>query len=171
MRVDDNGNFWVTDRLKEVFHSSVSLSENFKKCKLYILTRPPLSQQLIKYKGFQVPPSELEDLLLQHPLVADAAVTSIYSDEQATELPIAYVTLTSKFYNNSSSSSSSSSSSQAQKQQALDEIRAWCDGQVAGYKKLRGGVWELQNLPKTPSGKILRKDLPCRRQEAKQAKL
>lgn len=108
-----------------------------------------------------MPPSELEDLLLQHPSVADAAVTSIYSDEQATELPIAYVTLTAQY----------SSSNQAQKQKALDEIRAWSDSQVAGYKKIRGGVWELQNLPKTPSGKILRKDLPCRRQQEKPAKL
>ena len=116
---------------------------------------------MIKYKGFQVPPSELEDLLLQHPSVADAAVTSIYSDEQATELPIAYVTLSAEH----------ASSNKAQKQKALDGIRAWADNQVAGYKKLRGGVWELQNLPKTPSGKILRKDLPCRRQEEKPAKL
>ncbi|EXJ74471.1 uncharacterized protein A1O5_02767 [Cladophialophora psammophila CBS 110553] len=125
MRVDENGNFWVTDRLKE----------------------------LIKYKGFQVPPSELEDLLLKHPSVVDAAVTSIYSDEQATELPIAYVTLPPK-------------TPASQKQRLLAEIREWADGQVAGYKKLRGGVLELQNLPKTPSGKILRRELPCKKVEA-----
>lgn len=159
------------------------------------LTSPPFSlpSQLIKYKGFQVPPSELEDLLLQHPSVVDAAVTSIYSDEQATELPIAYVTLHPRHNDTLSSSSSSSSSSspssqpstqssssttrsdskdnapppQPPRQKLLSEIRAWVDGQVAGYKKLRGGVWELAVLPKTPSGKILRKDLPCRRVEAR----
>ncbi|EXJ56462.1 hypothetical protein A1O7_06806 [Cladophialophora yegresii CBS 114405] len=125
MRVDRNGNFWVTDRLKE----------------------------LIKYKGFQVPPSELEDLLLKHPSVVDAAVTSIYSDEQATELPIAYVTLPP-------------TTPASQKQRLLDDIRAWADQQVAGYKKLRGGVFELTPLPKTPSGKILRRELPCKKKEA-----
>ncbi|KIW77411.1 hypothetical protein Z517_09857 [Fonsecaea pedrosoi CBS 271.37] len=125
LRVDENGNFWVTDRLKE----------------------------LIKYKGFQVPPSELEDLLLKHPMVKDAAVTSIYSDEQATELPIAYVTLPPN-------------TPAAQKPAMLAEIRAWADGQVAGYKKLRGGVFELENLPKTPSGKILRRELPCKKAQS-----
>ena len=130
MRVDEHGNFWVTDRLKE----------------------------LIKYKGFQVPPSELEDLLLKHPSVVDAAVTSIYSDEQATELPIAYVTLLL-------------STPVSQKRKLLVEIREWADGQVAGYKKLRGGVFELENLPKTPSGKILRRELPCKKEEARVAKL
>ena len=103
--------------------------------------------------SFQVPPSELEDLLLKHPSVVDAAVTSIYSDEQATELPIAYVTLPP-------------STTAFQKPQLLHEIREWADKQVAGYKKLRGGVFELSALPKTPSGKILRRELPCKKKEA-----
>ena len=102
---------------------------------------------------FQVPPSELEDLLLKHPAVSEAAVTSIYSDAEATELPIAYVTLAAP----------SASLPSAQRQKVLAEIRGWADGQVAGYKKLRGGVWELDPLPKTPSGKILRRELPCRK--------
>jgi acyl-coenzyme A synthetase/AMP-(fatty) acid ligase len=54
----------------------------------------------------------------------------------------------------------------SQKQQLLDDIRAWADQQVAGYKKLRGGVFELNPLPKTPSGKILRRELPCKKKEA-----
>ncbi|OQU95566.1 hypothetical protein CLAIMM_01751 [Cladophialophora immunda] len=123
MRMDENGNFWITDRLKE----------------------------MIKYKGFQVAPSELEDVLLRHPLVKDAAVTSIYSDEEATELPIAYVTLPPAEH----------AMTRRVKQQILGEIRAWMDKQVTGYKKLRGGVLELNELPKTPSGKILRRELPC----------
>ncbi|KIX01277.1 uncharacterized protein Z518_09002 [Rhinocladiella mackenziei CBS 650.93] len=127
MRVDENDNFWVTDRLKE----------------------------LIKYKGFQVPPSELEDLLLKHPSVTDAAVTSIYSDAEATELPIAYVTLPPE----------TASLGTDQRQTLLDEIREWADKQVAGYKKLRGGLWELNPLPKTPSGKILRRELPCKKRQ------
>jgi 4-coumarate--CoA ligase len=112
-----------------------------------------LSAELTAVSRFQVPPSELEDLLLKHPSVVDAAVTSIYSDEQATELPIAYVTL-------------APSTPTSEKQRILNEIRAWADRQVAGYKKLRGGVFELASLPKTPSGKILRRELPCKKTQA-----
>jgi acyl-coenzyme A synthetase/AMP-(fatty) acid ligase len=48
---------------------------------------------LIKYKGFQVAPADLESLLVTHPKVDDVAVIGIYSDEHATELPRAYVVL------------------------------------------------------------------------------
>jgi 4-coumarate--CoA ligase len=123
VKVDRKGNIWVVDRLKE----------------------------MIKYKGFQVPPSELEDLLMTHPFVTDAAVTSIYSDTQATELPIAYVALTPD----------NAVIGADKLRQLLDDIRSWVDKRVAGYKKLRGGVHHLQTLPRNPSGKILRKDLPC----------
>lgn len=133
MRVDENNNFWVTDRLKE----------------------------LIKYKGFQVAPSELEDLLLHHPLVIDAAVCSTYDDEQATELPIAYVSLRQE----------KAGLPPREKDKVLIEIRNWADNQVAGYKKLRGGVFHLQSLPKTPSGKILRRDLPVKIREARKNRL
>jgi len=54
VKADKEGNLWVVDRLKK----------------------------MIKYKGCQVPPSELEDPLMTHPLVADAGVTSIYLDAQ-----------------------------------------------------------------------------------------
>jgi 4-coumarate--CoA ligase len=131
MRVDAKGNIWVTDRLKE----------------------------MIKYKGFQVPPSELEDLLIGHPFVTDAAVTSIYSDSQATELPIAYVALTPE----------KALAAPNELRQTLDGIRSWADGKVAGYKMLRGGVYHLQTLPKNPSGKILRKDLPCNKSKVRAA--
>ncbi|KAL4943487.1 hypothetical protein BDV06DRAFT_234589 [Aspergillus oleicola] len=122
LRIDKQGDFWVTDRLKE----------------------------MIKYKGFQIAPSELEDILLQHPAVTDAAVCAFYSDAQATEIPLAYVSLVP----------GKSSLPQTEIQSVLDEVRAWVDAQVAGYKRLRGGVFQLQTLPKTATGKILRRLLP-----------
>ena len=106
---------------------------------------------MIKYKGFQIAPSELDDLILQHPLVTDAAVCAFYSETQATEVPMAYVSLVSE----------KSDLPQNETQGVLDEIRTWVDGQVAGYKRLRGGVFHLQDLPKTPTGKILRRLLPA----------
>jgi 4-coumarate--CoA ligase len=123
VKVDQKGNIWVVDRLKE----------------------------MIKYNGFQVAPSELESVLMMHPLVTDAGVTSIYSDTQATELPIAYVALTPE----------KAAAAPEEMHQTLNDIRSWVDGKVAGYKKLRAGVYHLQTLPRNPSGKILRKDLPC----------
>ena len=133
MRLDPKGNFWITDRLKE----------------------------MIKYKGFQVAPSELEDLLLQHPEVTDAAVCAVYDNSQATEVPLAYVSLSPEHVQ----------WDEAKKAGVLEAIRAWVDRQLAGYKKLRGGVHHLQVLPKTTTGKILRKDLPAKLKEAREARL
>jgi 4-coumarate--CoA ligase len=50
-------------------------------------------KELIKYKGFQVAPADLESLLVTHPKVDDVAVIGVHSDEQATELPRAFVVL------------------------------------------------------------------------------
>lgn len=130
---DEHDNYYVTDRLKE----------------------------MIKYKGFQVAPSELEDLLIQHPDVIDAAVCAIYDDKQATEVPLAYVSLKSEHLDKP----------HHHRVSILDGIREWIDSKVAGYKKLRGGVHHLQRLPKTPSGKILRKELPAKIQERQTSKL
>ncbi|KAF2021647.1 putative amp dependent CoA ligase [Aaosphaeria arxii CBS 175.79] len=129
MTRDVNDNFWVTDRLKE----------------------------MIKYKGLQIAPSELEDILLQHSDVVDAAVCAIYDDEQASEVPLAYVSLVPSVVDQGSGSIG----------RVLDNIREWHDGKVAGYKKLRGGVHHLQQLPKNPSGKILRRELPARIKQAR----
>ncbi|KAL2820971.1 amp dependent CoA ligase [Aspergillus cavernicola] len=133
LKIDERQNFWVTDRLKE----------------------------MIKYKGFQIAPSELEDMLLRHPSVIDAAVCAVYDDAQATEVPLAYVSLTPE----------TAGLSGSEKQKVLDAVRTWMDGQLAGYKKLRGGVFHLQALPKTPTGKILRRLLPVKVAEGRGARL
>ena len=58
-----------------------------------------------------------------------------------------------------------------EKDALLNEIRAWADSRVSGYKKLRGGVFHLQVLPKNPTGKILRRLLPVKLKEARSQKL
>jgi len=103
----------------------------------------------------------LEDLLLQHPAVTDAAVCSVYDDAEVTEVPLAYVSLSPKHVNLPSE----------QKETLLREIRNWADARVAGYKKLRGGVFHLQALPKNPTGKILRRLLPVKLRETRSQKL
>ncbi|KAK2043698.1 AMP-binding enzyme [Colletotrichum somersetense] len=108
---------------------------SFKDGKFYFVDR---KKELIKYKGIQVAPAELEALLVTHPKIQDAAVIGV--DGEGTELPRAYVV--------------------ADKTQiSAEEIQKWVAEQVASYKKLRGGVVFIDAIPKNPSGKILRKDL------------
>eukprot|EP01133_Synstelium_polycarpum_P002614 gene2614-3005_t len=97
-------------------------------------------KELIKYKGFQVPPAELEGILLQHPSIIDAAVIGI-PDEDSGELPKAFVVL------------------RPNHTLTETEVCEYLKPQVAYYKQLRGGVTFIEAIPKTASGKILRRDL------------
>lgn len=101
-------------------------------------------KELIKYKGFQVPPAELEDMLLQHPRVADVCVIGVYDKSQATELPRAYVVLDGPHDDHAGMER---------------EIVAWLAARVARHKRLGGGVRFLDIIPKTASGKILRRTI------------
>jgi len=96
-------------------------------------------KELIKYKGFQVPPAELEAVLLHHPDVTDAAVIGL-PDEEAGEIPAGYVTLRP--------------GASADREQ----IRRFVASQVAGYKQIRR-LEVIEAIPKSASGKILRRVL------------
>ena len=109
---DEDGYFTVTDRLKE----------------------------LIKYKGFQVAPAELEGVILGHENVADVAVIGV-NDGEGGELPKAFVV-----------SKDPSRSSE-------EEIKEFVKAKLVHYKQLRGGVEFVDSIPKTASGKILRRQL------------
>ncbi|KAJ7665922.1 AMP binding protein [Mycena polygramma] len=106
-------------------------------------------KELIKYKGFQVPPAELESVLLTHPDIADAAVIGVESREQATELPRAYVVPTQP----------DSLKTPAEKTAFADGVAKWMESRVAKHKFLRGGVCIIGAVPKSASGKILRREL------------
>jgi acyl-CoA synthetase (AMP-forming)/AMP-acid ligase II len=112
--VDADGHVYVVDRLKE----------------------------LIKYKGFQVPPAELEALLLTHPAVADAAVVGL-PDEEAGEIPAAYVVRQAGF------------------DPTAEEIMEFVASQVSHYKQVRR-VEFIDAVPKSASGKILRRELKAK---------
>jgi acyl-CoA synthetase (AMP-forming)/AMP-acid ligase II len=107
MRIDSDGVMWVVDRLKE----------------------------LIKYKGYQVAPAELESLLLTHPDVLDVAVVGVPHPE-AGEAPKAYVV--------------------TRESVDAEALMAWVAGRVAPYKKVRS-IEFVPEIPKSPSGKILRR--------------
>ncbi|KAG6468063.1 4-coumarate--CoA ligase 3-like [Zingiber officinale] len=112
--VDDDDEIFIVDRLKEI----------------------------IKYKGFQVAPAELEALLIAHHDIADAAVVPM-KDEAAGEIPVAFVVR--------------SNGSQI----TDDEIKQYVSKRVIFYKRI-GKVFFVEAIPKAPSGKILRKDLRSR---------
>ncbi|UZJ57492.1 hypothetical protein CBS101457_006812 [Exobasidium rhododendri] len=110
----------------------------------YIVDR---KKELIKYKGYQVAPAELESSLLSHPKVADVAVLGVYIEAEATELPRAYIVPRDE----------SILKDEKKTQEFAKEIRAWFDGKSANHKKLRGGVRVVAAIEKSPSGKILRR--------------
>lgn len=103
---------------------------------LYVVDR---LKELIKYKGFQVPPAELEALLLTHPAVADAAVIGI-PDEEAGEIPAGFVVL------------------KPGAEATADEIMRFVAEQVATFKAVRRLTF-IDEIPKSASGKILRRVL------------
>ncbi|PPR03178.1 hypothetical protein CVT26_008027 [Gymnopilus dilepis] len=118
----------------------------------YIVDR---RKELIKYKGFQVPPAELESVLLTHPDIADAAVIGVESAKEATELPRAYVV----------HAHPEKVQTEAQKTAFAKSVQKWTEGKVARHKFLRGGVVVIDIIPKSAAGKILRREL---RERAKQ---
>ncbi|KAG1151952.1 hypothetical protein G6F37_000718 [Rhizopus arrhizus] len=111
-----------------------------KEERFYIVDR---IKELIKYKGFQVPPAELEDILLKSPLVADCAVIGIYDHSQATELPCAYVVLGQGI---------------DPSEKVAKEIKKHVADQVVSYKQIRS-VRFIDAIPKSNTGKILRRIL------------
>ena len=115
-RVKENGSLQIVDRVKE----------------------------LIKYKGYQIAPAELEELLLTHPTVADAAVIPL-PDEEAGQIPKAFVVTSGSI--------------------TPDEVTRFVAKHVAPYKKLRA-VKIVEEIPKAPTGKILRRLLTDRERTA-----
>jgi acyl-CoA synthetase (AMP-forming)/AMP-acid ligase II len=114
--IDDHDRYFIVDRLKE----------------------------LIKYKGFQVAPAELEALLLSHPNIADVAVIGVL-DEEGEEVPKAFVVL--------------------KEPQDPNEIMEFVAARVAPHKKIRR-VEVVDQIPKSPTGKILRRILRDREKAA-----
>ncbi|PAN27045.2 hypothetical protein PAHAL_5G054400 [Panicum hallii] len=103
---------------------------------LYIVDR---LKELIKYKGYQVPPAELEHILNSHPDILDAAVIP-YPDEDVGQLPMAFIVR--------------KPGSKLTEQQVKDHVAKL----VAPYKKVRRVAF-VSAIPKSPAGKILRREL------------
>jgi 4-coumarate--CoA ligase len=142
---DKNGNFYITDRVKEL----IKYKGEF--CELQTIAKPSTDNMT----GFQVPPAELEGLLVANPNVDDVAVLGIYREAQATEVPLAYIKLKPGL----------TPSPKLEK-----EIAEWLAGRVASHKRLRGGIKFTDEIPKSASGKILRRLLKVKYQEEEEKK-
>ncbi|KAL2809230.1 hypothetical protein BJX63DRAFT_406329 [Aspergillus granulosus] len=114
---DDMGNLHITDRAKD----------------------------MIKFKGFQIAPTELEDILLDHEAVSDAAVIGVWNEEMQTEVPLAYIVGKGGVDGNNGV--------------VALAIMEHLKGKTVHYKHLRGGVIWIEQIPKSPSGKILKREL------------
>ncbi|KAG5716650.1 4-coumarate--CoA ligase-like 7 [Termitomyces sp. T112] len=128
VKIDKNGELWILDRLKEI----------------------------MKVKGFQVSPAELEGCILDHADVAAACVVGI-PDDYSGEVPLAFVVLTATALRRV-----------REMPNAANEIKTSIIKHVAEnkvhYKHLVGGVEFISSIPTSPSGKMLRRVL---RDEAK----
>lgn len=102
----------------------------------YIVDR---KKEMIKYKGFGVAPAELESLLMEHPAVLDSAVIGV-PDDEAGELIKGFVVLRKGH------------------EATAEDIMSFTNGKLAGYKRIHF-IEFLEAVPKTASGKILRRDL------------
>jgi 4-coumarate--CoA ligase len=102
----------------------------------YIVDR---KKELIKVRGFQVAPAELEGVIIECPGVADVAVLGVLVGEE--ELPRAFVV----------------------REQGVSlkegDVKVWVEGRLAKYKRLDGGVRFVESIPRSPSGKILKRVL------------
>ena len=110
--IDEKGRFFIVDRKKE----------------------------LIKVKGNQVAPAELEALLLEHPAVQDAAVIGVPTLD-GDEAPLAYLVRQEGQYVSG------------------EEVQRWVAERVTRHKRLTAGIEWINAIPKNPSGKILRRHL------------
>jgi acyl-CoA synthetase (AMP-forming)/AMP-acid ligase II len=110
--------------------------------KWYIIDR---KKELIKVRGFQVAPAEVEGVLLSHPHIQDAAVIGIQKkDEPEVEMPRAYV---------------ARKPTADAKNLTEDEVKSYCKERLAKYKELSGGVRFIDAVPRNATGKPLKRIL------------
>ncbi|KAJ7639224.1 hypothetical protein FB45DRAFT_741431, partial [Roridomyces roridus] len=123
--------------------------------RLFILiSRMRFQKELIKVRGFQVAPAEIEDHLMSHQYVADACVVA-FPDEYSGEVPLAFVVPSAL----AAGMIDRAADKDATEAEIKQEIQKHVSNHKIKEKWLAGGVRFIQVVPKSPSGKILRRIL------------
>lgn len=110
------------------------------------------AKELIKVKGYQCAPAELEGLLVNHPAIGDAAVVGM-PDARAGEVPVAFVVRRA-----AAPAAPGAPATPAPKELSADEVKEYLKPKVADYK-VPAHVVFIDAIPKSPAGKILRRVL------------
>lgn len=98
-------------------------------------------KEVMKYKGQQIAPAELENILVKHPDILECCVVGKTCIEQGGELPAAFIV------------------KRPGSNPTQEEIHSFLSGKVIDEKKLRGGIFFVDSIPKSPVGKVLRSEL------------
>ncbi|KAK7464662.1 hypothetical protein VKT23_003907 [Stygiomarasmius scandens] len=133
-KVDRNNNLWILDRIKEI----------------------------MKVRGFQVAPAELEGCILNHPDVSDTCVVGV-PDDYSGEVPVAFVVLSAEAQKKVESQAGAANT-------IKESIKKHVADNKVHYKQLAGGVEFVSVIPKNPSGKLLRRVLREKANEMRKAK-
>ncbi|KAF2486168.1 4-coumarate-CoA ligase [Neohortaea acidophila] len=137
-----NGYYNNPQATKDTFHGEWLCTGDIavkKNDRFYIVDR---KKELLKYKGLQVAPAEIENLLFTHPHIREAAVVGVPApNDPGTDWPRAYVVRA------------------AGEQLSEGEVQKYVADRLAPYKQLRGGVAFINELPKNAIGKFLRREL------------
>ncbi|KAJ4858308.1 AMP-binding enzyme domain-containing protein [Trichoderma breve] len=102
-------------------------------------------KEMIKVRGLQISPTEVEALLLRHPCIADVCVVPI-SDDSAGELPLAFIVR-------------SPAGKKEDERLLKQRIHTFVNSELSEYKRLAGGIEFLEALPKSASGKTKRGEM------------
>ena len=136
-----NGYFNNPQATKDAFHDGWFCTGDIavmKDGKFYVVDR---KKELLKYKGLQVAPAEIENLLFTHPEIQEAAVVGVPApDDPGSDLPRAYIVADSG-------------------RVSEEEVKRYVFERLAPYKQLRGGVVFVKEIPKNAIGKFLRQEL------------
>lgn len=172
--INETGELWVSgpNIMKGYFNNTKATQEMFDSDNymrtgdvgyfdsdrnLFIVDRV---KELIKYKGYQVAPAELEEVLLSHPKVKDCCVIGIPDPATGEEIPKGFVALNLE-----------GNLTPSAMETVLNEIKEASHKKLAFYKHFRGGIEAIDAIPKSPTGKILRRLLRDKEMHLRKAKL